>query len=306
MNGQTFELLILGSGAASPTSKRNPSAQLLNLVERHFLIDCGEATQMQLRKYKAKMQKINHIFITHMHGDHFYGLPGLLSTMQLLGRKTPLNIYGPKELRPVIEVILEASESKFTYELVWHYTHNNGLNLLFEDDKVEVYSFPLRHRIYCTGFLFKEKPLPRKISMDKLKKFKVSQAEIHKLKKGLDARNDLGQAVKNNKLTLDPPAPRSFAYCSDTISDRGIVPFIEKVDLLYHETTFLSDNTKRAKQTFHSTAKQAGAIAKRAMVGKLIIGHFSARYDTTDRFLSEAKSSFKNTEVADEGKIFKL
>ncbi len=306
MNGQTFELLILGSGAASPTAKRNPSAQLLNIVERYFLIDCGEATQMQLRRYKAKMQKINHIFITHMHGDHFYGLPGLLSTMQLLGRKNPLHIFGPKELRPVIEVILEASESRLNYELVWHYTHDNGLNLLFEDDKVKVSSFPLRHRIYCTGFLFQEKPLPRKINMDKLKKFKVSAAEIPKLKKGLDAHNDLGQIVKNNKLTTDPATPRSYAYCSDTISDRGVVPYIENVNLLYHEATFLSDNTKRAKQTFHSTAKQAASIAKRANVQKLIIGHFSSRYDSTVRFLSEARSSFRNTEIAEEGLTFKI
>lgn len=304
MSAQTFELLILGSGAASPTAKRNPSAQLLNITDRYFLIDCGEATQMQLRKYKAKIQKINHIFISHMHGDHFFGLPGLLSTLQLMDRKNPLHIYGPKELRPVIEVILEASESKLSYDLVWHYTYNNGLNLLFEDEKVEVYSFPLRHRIYCTGFLFKEKPLPRRINMDKLKKFKVSQAEIHKLKKGMDVYNDLGQIVKNNKLTSDPPPSRSFAYCSDTISDKGIVPYVENVNLLYHEATFLSDNTKRAKQTFHSTAKQAGSIAKRANVDKLIIGHFSARYDNTDRFLSEARSSFKNTEVAEEGLTF--
>lgn len=306
MSGQTFELLILGSGAASPTAKRNPSAQLLNIAERHFLIDCGEATQMQLRKNKAKMQKINHVFITHMHGDHFFGLPGLISTMQLLDRKNPLHIYGPRELRPVMEVILEAAETKLNYELVWHSTNANGRNLIFEDDKVEVYSFPLRHRIYCTGFLFKEKPLPRKIQIEKLKKFKVSQAEILRLKKGLDARNDAGLLVKNSKLTLDPAPPRSFAYVSDTIADRGIIKYITKVDLLYHEATFLSDNTKRAKQTFHATAKQAGSMAKRAGAGKLIIGHFSARYDSTERFLSEAKSSFKNTEVADEGKVFKL
>jgi ribonuclease Z len=306
MSGQRFELLILGSGAASPTAKRNPSAQLLNIAERHFLIDCGEATQMQLRKYKAKIQKINHIFITHMHGDHFFGLPGLISTMQLLDRKNPLHIYGPRELRPVIEVILDAAESKLSYELIWHPTKNDAKHLVFEDDKVEVHSFPLRHRIYCTGFLFKEKPLPRKIAVEKLKKFKVSVAEIHKLKKGLDAKNDAGLAVKNSKLTTDPAPPRSFAYASDTVADKALSKYIGKVDLLYHEATFLSDNTRRAKKTGHSTAKQAGAIAKRAGAAKLIIGHFSARYDNTERFLNEAKSAFSNTEVADEGTVFKL
>ena len=302
MHRQTFELLILGSSAALPTSERNPSAQLLNICERYLLIDCGEATQIQLRRFKSKFQAIDHIFISHLHGDHFFGLPGLLSSMHLLGRKQDLNIYCPKELKAIIEHINKASETVFNYKINWHFTNDDCLNLLFEDTKIEVYSFPLKHRIFCTGFLFKEKPLPRNIDKYKLKKYNVSTADILKLKTGMDVVNEDGLKIKNSELTLDPPPSRSYAYCSDTIFNKKMVPFIKNVDLLYHESTFMDDNLVRARKTFHSTAKQAAEIAKLSGAKNLLLGHFSTRYPNLNEMLAEAKSVFNNSELSIDGK----
>ena len=302
MNRQTFELLILGSSAASPTSERNPSAQLLNIAERHFLIDCGEATQIQLRKFKAKFQSIDHIFISHLHGDHFFGLPGLLSTMHLLGRKQDITIYCPTELKKIIELINKFSETTFNYQVHWKFTEDEGLNLLFEDEKTEVYSFPLKHRIFCTGFLFKEKALLRNIDKYKLEKYKVSNADILLLKKGKNVMSADGKLIKNSELTIDPPAPRAYAYCSDTMFTKKTAEYVKDVDVLYHETTFLEDMKVRAKKTYHTTAKQAAEIAKIANAGKLLLGHFSARYGRLETFLEEAKPVFENCEICFDGK----
>ncbi len=306
MNRQTFELMILGSSAASPTSTRNPSSQLLNISERYFLIDCGEATQIQLRKFKAKFQSIDHILISHLHGDHFFGLPGLLSSMHLLGRKQSITIYCPKELKEIIDLINRISETTLNYTIHWKFTNNDGLNLLFEDDKTEVYSFPLKHRIYCTGFLFKEKTLPRNINKFKLEKYNVSPADILLLKKGYDVINEAGETIKNSELTIDPPEPRSYAYCTDTIFNPATVNYVKDVDLLYHESTFLEDLKARAKKTFHSTAMEAAEIAKMANVKKLLLGHFSARYTTLEGFLNEAKSIFNNCDICIDGKKVKI
>ncbi len=304
MNQQAFELLILGSASATPTSNRNPSAQLLNIAQRYFLIDCGEATQIQLRKYKAKLQAIDHVLISHLHGDHFFGLPGLLSTMSLLGRKQKLTIYCPLDLKLIIDTINKASETILNFEIVWQFTNNSGLNLLFEDAKIEVYSFPLKHRIYCTGFLFKEKPLPRNVDKYKLEKLNISVADILKLKKGLDVVNEKGKLIKNKDATIAPPLPRSYAYCSDTIFYKKIASIIKNVSVVYHESTFLEDKIDRAKKTFHSTAKQAAEIAKLSNANKLLLGHFSARYGNLTSFLDEAKPIFENCELALEGKVF--
>ncbi|MBI2720536.1 MAG: ribonuclease Z [Bacteroidetes bacterium] len=306
MTRQTFDLLILGSSSASPTSERNPSAQLLNIAERFFLIDCAEGTQVQLRKYKAKFQAIDHIFISHLHGDHFFGLPGLLSSMHLLGRKQDITIYCPKELQGIIELINKVSETTFNYVVHWKFTDNTGLNLLFEDSKVEVYSFPLKHRIYCTGFLFKEKPLPRKIDKFKLDQLEVSTSEIIKLRKGMDVINDNGVLIKNEEVTLDPAKARSYAYCSDTIYNPAICDFIKEVDLLYHESTFLEEHAARAKKTYHTTAKQAAEIAKNANVKKLLMGHFSVRYGHLESFVNEASVIFNNCELAIDGKKIEI
>lgn len=301
MGSQAFELLILGSSSASPTAERNQSAQLLNIAERFFLIDCGEATQIQLRKFKAKFQKIDHIFISHLHGDHFFGLPGYLSSMHLLGRQQEINIYCPKELKDIIDAIHHISETKLNYQINWYFTDNSKQNLLFEDDKVEVYSFPLKHRIYCTGFLFKEKSYPRKVDKYLMEKHGVSTADVHLLRAGLDVTNEKGELIKNNLVTIDPPKARSYAYCSDTIYDETLVKYISDVDLLYHESTFLDDKIDRAKQTFHSTAKQAASIAKQANVKKLLLGHYSARYGHLEQFVTEASEVFDNCKLSVEG-----
>ena len=306
MSTQTFELLILGSSAATPTANRNPTAQLLNIAERFFLIDCGEGTQMQMRKYKARFQSVNHIFISHLHGDHFYGLPGFLASMHLLGRKNELTIYGPKELEEIINMIHKHSETYLNYPLNFVYTQNTSKQLIFEDEKVEVYSLPLKHRIATTGYLFKEKPLFRNIDKYKLEKMNVSFAEIHKLKQGLDAIDNNGNIIKNNELTLDPIKQRSYAFCSDTKFFEELSNDIKDVDLLYHESTFLEEKADRAKQTFHSTAKQAAQMAVLANAQKLILGHFSARYGHLEEFLEDAKPIFPNTELATEGQLFSL
>jgi ribonuclease Z len=304
MSSQTFELLILGCSSASPTAERNQTSQLLNIAERHFLIDCGEATQIQLRRFKAKFQKIDHIFISHLHGDHFFGLPGYLSSMHLLGRQQEVTIYCPKELKGVIDLIHEVSEQKLNYPVKWHFTDNKKMDLLFEDEKVQVYSFPLKHRIYCTGFLFKEKPYQRKIDKFLLEKHDVSTADIHLLRDGFDVTNSNGEKVKNTEVTIDPPKARSYAYCSDTIYDETIIPYVKDVDLLYHESTFLDDKIHRAKITFHSTAKQAANIAKLSGAKKLLLGHFSARYGNLDQFVVEAKEVYENCMLSVEGKTY--
>ena len=306
MSAQTFELLILGSSAATPTVNRNPTAQLLNIAERFFLIDCGEGTQMQLRKYKARFQSINHIFISHLHGDHFYGLPGFLASMHLLGRKNELIVYGPNELEEVITMIHKHSDTYLSYPIKFIHTQHLTKQLIFEDEKVEVYSLPLKHRIAATGFLFKEKSLPRNIDKFKLEKLNVSFAEIHKLKQGFDAIDNDGNLIKNSQLTIDPPKQRSYAFCSDTKFFEELAQDIKDVELLYHESTFLEDKKDRAKQTFHSTAKQAAQMAVLANAQQLILGHFSARYGNLEEFLDEAKPIFANTELAIEGKIFSL
>ncbi len=306
MATQTFELLILGSSAATPTANRNPTAQLLNIAERFFLIDCGEGTQMQMRKYKTRFQSINHIFISHLHGDHFLGLPGFIASMHLLGRKNELTIYAPKELEEIISIIHKFSDTQLSYPLKFVHTQTEAKQLLWEDDKVEVYSIPLKHRVPTTGYLFKEKPLPRNIDKYKLEKLDVSFAEIHKLKQGFDAIDNKGNTIPNKLLTLEPARQRSYAFCSDTKFFKALAHDIKDVDLLYHESTFLEDKKERAKQTFHSTARQAAEMAKLANAGKLLLGHFSARYGNLDEFLEEAKPVFSNAELAVEGSVFSL
>jgi ribonuclease Z len=306
MSRQTFELLILGCSSASPTSDRNPSGQLLNIAERHFLIDCGEGTQIQLRRFRARFQSIDHLFISHLHGDHFFGVPGFLSSMHLLGRKQELNIYCPAELKEVMDKINSISDTRLSYPIKWHFTNRDGLNLMFEDKKVEVFSFPLEHRIHCTGFLFREKPLPRKIDKYKLDTLDISYADIMQLKGGNDVVNRKGELIRNADATLDPLPSRSYAYCSDTIFRVEVAEFIKGVDLLYHESTFLKDHEERAAKTFHSTAAQAAEVARLAGAKQLLLGHYSARYTNLDGFLSEAGAIFPECLLATDGKKVKI
>ncbi len=303
-NRPAFELTILGSSSATPTSTRNPTSQFLTISDRYMLIDCGEGTQMQLRRYKIKFQRIDHIFISHLHGDHYLGLPGLLASMHLLGRTKPLNLYAPPELQEILEVQHKHSETFLQFPIKFHALSFDKGRLLFEDERLRVDSIVLNHRIPCCGFLFREKEMPRKIKAEALKKYNIPLKNINGIKEGNDFKTGDGTVIPNAEITLDPPDPRSYAYCSDTIYDESLIEKLRGADLLYHEATFMNDMKERAKETYHSTASQAGTIAKRSKVKKLIIGHFSARYNDLDGLLSEARTVFKDTELALEGERF--
>jgi ribonuclease Z len=303
---QRFEVTILGAGSASPTLNRNPSSQLLNIGEKYLLIDCGEGTQVQLRKYKLSWAKIDYIFISHLHGDHYLGLLGLLQSMHLLGRKNDLHLFCFPELKEIIEIQNKYSGTVLNYQILYHFLENDKKNLILETNLVTVYSFPLNHRIPCVGFLFNEKEAPRKILKDKLIEYNVSTAEINKIRKGINATDNNGEEIRFELLSEVAYQPRSYAYCSDTKYDESIVPIISKADTLYHESTFLKEMETRAVATFHSTAEQAAKIASKAIVKKLILGHYSARYKSIDEFLNEAKPFFENCFLAREGDTFKI
>src|SRR5690606_18562379 len=272
----SLKLTILGFNSAIPKKKSAPTAQLLEISNRHFLIDCGEGTQVQLRKAKAKFSKINHIFISHLHGDHVFGLIGLISTLQLLGKETPLWIFGPKGIQDFIMNQLRHTQSNCSFKLNFKELSSNESELIFEDDKVEVYTIPLNHRIYTNGYLFKEKKKPRKLNIDAVKKYpEIETCDYQNLKNGRDFELSNGAIIPNESLTFPPEKSLSYAFCSDTRYKPDIVPIIENVDLLYHEATFLEDLKEMADYTGHSTAKEAATIAREAKVGKLILGHFS-------------------------------
>ncbi len=299
-----FELTILGASSATPTSNRNPTAQVLNVLERFFLIDCGEGTQMQLRKFKIKFQRINHIFISHLHGDHYFGLMGLLSSMHLLGRQTELHLYAPAPLKDIIDMQLKFSETYLNYPLIFHPLNFDSKNLLFEDDLVKVSSFPLYHRIATCGFLFEEKPKAKSIIKEKIKEYQISVADIHKIREGHDLITKEGKIIPNRELIQPEPRLRKYAYCSDTRYNENLLDYVSDVDLLYHEATFLHELIDRAEATFHTTAKEAGIFATKANAKQLIIGHFSARYPDLSLLLNEATAQFTNTHLAQEGQTF--
>ena len=297
----SFEITILGCGSASPTSNRNPSAQFLFVQDISLLIDCGEGTQVQLRKHKIRMQKIQHIFISHLHGDHFFGLPGLLSTFHLLGRKNELHIYAPSELKALLDTLFKASKTYLRYPIHYHSLNFDAPELIFQNKKLEIHSFPMRHSIEVCGFKFSEKSKLRKINRSVVDAFGVPQYLFNSLKEGADFTCDDGQVVLNAMLTLDPDVSRSYAYCSDTSYFPEICTMIKDVDLLYHEATFANDMEKLAYKTKHSTAEQAAIIAQKAQVKNLILGHFSARYTDHSILLKEAKMVFKNSQAAEDG-----
>ena len=271
-----------------------------------FLIDCGEGTQVQLRKNKIKFSRINHIFISHLHGDHFFGLPGLISTFRLLGRDKEMHIYGPKGIQEAITLLLKLGDSWTNYKLTFHVLESKSSEVVFEDEKVIVETIPLNHRVYTNGFLFKEKLGERKLNIDAAEKYDIDRSAFQNIKNGKDVQLDNGQTISNSVLTFDPPKPKSYAYCSDTAFEPKIVPQITGADILYHEATFLDSEEHLSGKTKHATAKQAAEIAKRAEVGQLILGHYSTRYKSIDLFKEEASTIFKNVQLADDGKIFKF
>jgi len=301
-----FEVTILGSSSATPIYNRHPTSQVLNVHEHLFLVDCGEGTLIQMNRYRIKYHRINHIFISHLHGDHYLGLMGLISTMHLQGRAEDLHIYSSPELKEIVELQLLHSQTTLRYSLIFHSVDSENQSVLFEDDELEVLSVILNHRIPCTGFLFKEKPRLRKLKKESIERYKIPLAFFSELKNGKDYIDENGVVIPNAELTLAPPDPRSYAFCSDTIYDESIVPFISQVNLLYHEATFLSDKSDRARETYHTTASQAATIAKKADVKRLLIGHFSARYKNLYPLLDEAKAIFENASLALEGDKFSV
>ena len=301
----SINLTILGCHSATPRINAFPTSQYLEINNSHFLIDCGEGTQRQMRKYKVGFSKINHIFISHLHGDHFYGLVGLLATFGILNREKELHIYGPKGIKEVTLLQLRISQSHAKYNMIFHELTSKKSELIFEDDKVSVHTIPLTHRVYTNGYLFTEKEAPRKLNMLNISGYpEIDKADYLNIKAGRDVVLPSGETILNTTLTIDPPKPLSFAFCSDTSYKPNIVPIIENVDLLYHEATFLEDREDLAKKTKHSTTKQAAQIAKDANVKQLIIGHYSGRYKDISIFRKEAQEIFENTHLAEPGKVF--
>ena len=299
----SFKLNILGCSSAIPTINRNPTAQLLNVNERFFLIDCGESTQIQLRKYQLNFQRINHIFISHLHGDHYFGLIGLISSMHLLGRKKELHIYAHEELEEIVNLQLKASKTELNYPLFFHPLPENESLIILEDENIRVSNIILDHSIKCCGFLFEEKKSPRKILPDELEKYNIPNTKINGLKNGADWINDNGEVVPNNLLTKPNNSPYKYAYCSDTRFNNKIIKQIKEVDLLYHEATFMHDLIDRAEQTGHSTTLQAAQIAKQANVKKLLIGHFSQRYKDLNGLLIQTQKGFSNVTLSYAGLV---
>lgn len=289
-------LTILGYNSAIPTVNASPTAQFLEMEERAFLIDCGEGTQVQLRKAKARFSKINHIFISHLHGDHCFGLPGLIASFRLLGRDNPLHVYGPKGIKKMMETIFTITETHRGFEVIYHELESKGSEKIYEDSRLEVYTIPLDHRIYCNGYLFREKIKDRHLNMQEISKYpEIETCDYHNLKLGKDFKLSDGYVLKNEILTTEPSKSVSYAFCSDTRYREEIIPIIENVDVLYHEATFLHDLKEMADYTGHTTALEAARIARKANVGKLILGHFSNRYGDLTVFTDEAREVFPNT-----------
>ena len=301
-----MKVSILGCYSATPRTITNPTSQVLEINNQMYLIDCGEGTQVQLRKHKIKFSRINQIFISHLHGDHFFGLIGLISTFSLLNRPNDLHIYGPKGIKEIILLQIKLSKSYTKYNLFFHELESNKSELIFEDDKIAVYTIPLKHRVYTNGYLFKEKPGLRRINIEAATEKNIYVCYFNKLKQGSDLKQEDGTVIENETVTFDPLPTQSYAFCSDTIYNEEIIPLIENVDVLYHESTFLEQDIEKCIQTGHSTAIQAATIAKKAKVKNLILGHYSTRYSDINLFKKEADTVFEPTLLADDGLVFKF
>jgi len=297
----SFKLTILGCSSAIPTVERNPTAQLLNVNERFFLIDCGEGTQVQLRKYQLNFQRINHILISHLHGDHYFGLIGLISSMHLLGRNKELHIYAHKELKEIVDLQLLASNTELNFPLFFHSLPEDEEVVILEDDNIKISNLILDHSITCSGFLFEEKKSTRKIIKSQVEKYDVPFGKMNSLKDGADWIDLNGDVISNSILTAPNTPPYKYAFCSDTRYNPSLIDSIKGVDLLYHETTFMSELEDRAEQTGHSTTSQAAAIAKKAKVKKLLIGHYSQRYKNLEDLLDETKETFARAYLSSPG-----
>lgn len=299
-----MKFTILGTGSATPITERRPSAALLDLGNESLLFDCGEATQFQMLKYKIRFSRLKYILITHLHGDHYFGLIALINTLNNTGRTEPLVLIGPQGLQDILSVQLRYSQSALNYTIDYRSTSATTAEEVFSNEKLSIQSIPLKHRIPCTGYLVSEKPAPRKILAEKLPKdFPLPNFKM--LKEGLDVEFE-GKYYRNADYTRAPEKPRKMAYCTDTVFDPDLANYLFHVDLLYHESTFTKELASRAAYTFHSTAEQAATVAKAAQAKLLIIGHFSSRYKDTSPFLTEAREIFLSTFLAEEGKTFRI
>ena len=299
-----MKLTILGCHAATPKITAHPTSQVLEMRGHLFLIDCGEGTQVQLRKYKVKFSRIKQIFISHLHGDHFFGLPGLISTFHLMGRETDLHIYGPKGIKEAILLLLKLGKSYTTFQLYFHELDQKSPELLFEDELVTVETIPLEHRVYTNGFLFKEKPGDRKLNIEAARQANIDLSYYNKIKQGADVENKDGILISNSEITFAPDPPKSYAFCSDTAYNPGMVAQIAGTSVLYHEATFMDVHYLLAEKTKHSTTKEAATIAKKAEVGTLILGHYSGRYNNLELLRKEAEEIFDKVILAEDGAVF--
>jgi ribonuclease Z len=299
-----FEVTILGSSSATPIFNRNPSSQALNVNEHLYLIDCGEGTQQQMLRFDIKPGRIDHIFISHLHGDHYLGLVGLLSSMHLNGRTKPLKLFCPPELKEIIDLQLKYSETTLQFEVDYYFTRTDAAEVILDNQDITVETIPLDHRIACTGFLFRQKRRLRKLVKEKIVELEIPVDQYTAIKRGADFTSMAGVVHKNADITTNPEDPKTYVYCSDTMYNENYFKQISNADMLYHEATFLNNMLDRARITHHTTALQAAQIAEITNIKKLIIGHFSARYKTLNELLDEAQSVFPETELALEGKTF--
>jgi len=298
-----FKVHILGCGSATPTVRHAPTAQVVDVRDKLYLIDCGEGTQLQMRRYRVRFNKINHLFISHLHGDHCFGLPGFIFTLGLLNRTGDLTIHGPVGIESFLSPILSQFGAELPYKVHFNVVDTYKNELIMEDRSLQVYSIPLKHRIPTCGFLFAEKPQEPHIIREMIDFYKIPIWEIAAIKKGKDFLAEDGTIIPYTLLTRPADPPKRYAYCSDTAFSPSIIPHIEGVDCLYHEATYLDKDRRRAKDTFHSTALQAAEVASRAGVKQLVLGHYSARYKDMSEFTKEAASLFQNVTLSDEGQV---
>jgi ribonuclease Z len=299
-----LSVTILGNNSAVPAFNRHPTSQVVTHDGNNFLVDCGEGTQIQMIKYKIRRSKISHIFISHLHGDHYFGLVGLLNTFGLLSHKQELHVFGPAPLQQIIEMQMNVAETELPYPLYFHTLTKP--ELLVDNDRIRISCFPTTHRIECYGFLFEEKEGKRKLLIDRVRKHNIPVSFYSSLQNGLDYITPRGQIIKNDEVTTSPERGKKYAFCADTRYDENIIPYIYGADMIYHETTYLDNMREKALDRFHSTSRQAGEIARKAMIKKLLIGHFSSKYNVLDQFQHETREVFSNCELANEGVTYEI
>ncbi|HVG40522.1 MAG TPA: ribonuclease Z [Chitinophagaceae bacterium] len=299
-----LSVTILGNNSAVPAFNRHPTSQVVSHDGNNYLVDCGEGTQIQMIKYKIRRGRISHIFISHLHGDHYFGLVGLINTFGLLSHSQELHVYGPDPLQKIIEIQLAVSENTLPYPLHFHTLSENAV--LVDNDKIKIKCFRTNHRILCFGFSFEEKEGKRKLLIDKVRKAKIPLSFYSSLQNGLDYITARGETIKNDWITAPPERGKKYAFCADTKYDESIIEHIYGFNTIYHETTYLDNMQDKAGERFHSTTKQAAMIARKAMVNKLLIGHFSSKYNTLEAFQQEARQVFGNTDLAIEGMTYEI